>query len=123
MRSSKNKDRKKNELSRWHENLTITYMNKFWLYYSSVLLAIILSTIVLYFARPVFMPLALAGILSLVFMRPSGWLERHGVPRLVTAILSGVIFTGLVAGVVLLINWYIHRFAMDWPQLQKRVGE
>src|SRR5580698_5368619 len=30
-------------------------MNKFWIYYSSTLLAIILSAIVLYFARPVFM--------------------------------------------------------------------
>lgn len=98
-------------------------MNTFWLYYCSILLAVILSSIVLYFARPVFMPLALAGILALVFMRPSGWLERHKVPRLVTAVLSGIVFVGLVTGVVLLINWYIHRFAMDWPQLQKKVGD
>jgi predicted PurR-regulated permease PerM len=69
------------------------------------------------------MPLALAGILALVFMRPSNWLERHRIPRLVTAILSGLVFTGIVVGVVLLINWYIHRFAMDWPQLQKRVHD
>lgn len=97
-------------------------MNRFWIYYSSVLLAIILSSIVLFFARPVFMPLALAGVLALVFMRPAHWLERHGVPRLVTAVLSGLVFAGLVAGVVLLINWYIHRFAMDWPQLEKKVA-
>lgn len=106
----------------WHTILMGTAVNKFWIYYSAVLLAIILSTLVLYFARPVFMPLALAGILALVFMRPSGWLERRGVPRLITAILSGVVFAGMVAGVVLLINWYIHRFAMDWPDLQKRVS-
>ena len=98
-------------------------MNTFWTYYCSILLAVILSCIVLYFARPVFMPLALAGILALVFMRPSGWLERRGVPRVVTAILSGVVFIGLVAGVVLLMDWYIHRFALDWPQLQKKVGD
>jgi predicted PurR-regulated permease PerM len=87
-----------------------------------MLLAVILSSIVLYFARPVFMPLALAGVLALVFMRPSCWLERRGVPRLATAIFSGLVFAGLVAGVVLLINWYIHRFAMDLPQLEKKVG-
>jgi len=97
-------------------------MNTFWIYYCSILLAIILSSIVLYFARPLFMPLALAGILALVFMRPSDWLERRGAPRLLTAILSGLFFAGLVAGVVLLINWYIHRFAMDLPQLEKKVG-
>lgn len=98
-------------------------MNNFWIYYSSILLAVILTSIVLYFARPIFMPLALAGILALVFMRPSGWFERRGAPRLVTAILSGVVFAGLVAGVVLLVNWYIHRFAMDLPQLEKKVTD
>jgi predicted PurR-regulated permease PerM len=97
-------------------------MNKFWIYYSSILLAIILSTIVLYFARPVFMPLALAGILSLVFMRPCGWLERKGVPRVVTSVLSGILFVLIVGGVVLLIDWYVHQFASDLPQLEKRVG-
>jgi predicted PurR-regulated permease PerM len=97
-------------------------MNKFWTYYSSVLLAVILSTIVLYFARPVFMPLALAGVLSLVFMRPSGWMERKGVPRIITALLAGLFFVAVVAGVVLLINWYVHQFASDLPELEKRVS-
>ena len=96
-------------------------MNKFWIYYSSILLAIILTTIMLYCARAVFMPLALAGMLALVFKRFCDWLERRRAPRLVTAILCGVIFTAVVAGVVLLINWYIHRFAAD-DQLQKRIG-
>jgi predicted PurR-regulated permease PerM len=97
-------------------------MNTFWIYYSSILLAVIFTSVVLYFARPIFMPLALAGILALVFMRPSSWFERRGVPRLVTAILSGVVFAGLVAGVVLLIDWYIHHFAMDLPQLEQKVS-
>ena len=98
-------------------------MNKFWIYYPSVLLAIILSAVILYFGRPIFMPLSLAGILALVFMRPGQWFERHGIPRLLTAIVSGLIFTGIVAGIVLLINWYIHRFAIDWPELEKRVHD
>lgn len=53
-------------------------MNKFWTYYCSVLLAVILTTIVLYWARVVFMPLALAGMPALVFMRLCDWLERRG---------------------------------------------
>jgi predicted PurR-regulated permease PerM len=96
-------------------------MNKFWIYYSSVLLAIILTTIVLYFARAVFMPLALAGMLALVFMGLCDWLERKGVARLVTALLCAVIFVGIITAVVLLVNWYIHRFTAD-EQLQKRIG-
>src|ERR1700759_1058831 len=88
-------------------------MNKFWIYYSSVLLAIILTTIVLYFARAVFMPLALAGMLALVFMGLCDWLERKGVARLVTALLCALIFVGVVTAVVLLINWYVHRFTAD----------
>lgn len=97
-------------------------MNNFWLYYSAVLLAVILTAIVLFFARPVFMPLALAGLLSLVVLRPCTWLEARGLSRLVTALLSGIFFIAIVSGVVLLINWYIHRWAMDWPQLERRMS-
>jgi predicted PurR-regulated permease PerM len=69
------------------------------------------------------MPLALAGILALVVLRPSGWLEKRGIPRPVTALLSGLAFICIVTGVVLLVNWYIHRFAMDWSQLEQRASE
>ena len=98
-------------------------MNKFWIDYNAVLLALILSSLVLYFGEPVFMPLALAGLLALVFMRPSGWLERRGMPRLVTALLSGLVFLALVAGVILLVNWYVHRFAQNLPDLEKKIQE
>jgi len=97
-------------------------MNKFWIYYSSVLLAILLTTTVLYFGRAVFMPLALAGMLALVFMRLCDWLERQGVARLVTALVCGILFAGLIVGVVLLVNWYIHRFAAD-DNLRRRIGD
>jgi predicted PurR-regulated permease PerM len=97
-------------------------MNTFWLYYSTVLLAVILTAVILYFARPVFMPLALAGILALVVLRPCSWLENRGIPRAATALLSGILFVCAVALVVLLINWYIHRFAMDLPQLEQKTA-
>ncbi|HVS96023.1 MAG TPA: AI-2E family transporter [Puia sp.] len=96
-------------------------MNNFWLYYSSVLLAVILTSVLLYFGRPVFMPLAIAGMLSLVVLRPCAWLEKRRIPRLVTALLSAIAFIIIVAGMVLLVNWYIHRFAMDWPQLENKI--
>src|SRR5579872_4555003 len=96
-------------------------MSKFWSHYNAVLLAIILSSLVLYFGRPVFMPLALAGLLALVFMRPSRWLERRGAPRLVTALLSGLVFLAIVAGVILLVNWYVHRFSQNLPDLGQKI--
>lgn len=97
-------------------------MNKFWTYYCAVLLGILLTAILLYIARLVFMPLALAGMLALVFMRLCNWLERRGIPRVVAALICGLLFTGIVAGIVLLVNWYIHRFASD-DALQQRIGD
>jgi predicted PurR-regulated permease PerM len=67
------------------------------------------------------MPLALAGMLALVFMRLCDWLERRGVARIFTALLCGILFSGLVGGLVLLVNWYIHRFAAD-EALRQNVG-
>jgi predicted PurR-regulated permease PerM len=97
-------------------------MNRFWVYYCAVLLAILLTAILLYIGRLVFMPLALAGMLALVFMRLCSWLERRGIARLLTALFCGLFFTGLVAGLVVLVNWYVHRFASD-DSLQQRIGD
>src|SRR3569833_4038584 len=56
------------------------------------LLAIVLTTTILYFGEPVFMPLAIAGVLALVFMPFCRWMERRGVGMVTSSILSGVIF-------------------------------
>jgi predicted PurR-regulated permease PerM len=98
-------------------------MEKFWRPYSYFLLGLMLSLALLYFAKPLFMPLALAAMLALVFTPFCQWMEKAGVPSVVGAIVCGILFTGLVAGILLLVNWYLHRFMSDLPQVRQRLGD
>jgi len=82
-------------------------------------LAIILTTTVLYFGKPVFMPLAIAGVLALVFMPLCRWLEKNGMGMVSSSIICGVIFTLLVAGVILFISYYFNQMATDLSGVMK----
>lgn len=77
------------------------------------LLAIVLTTIILYFGEPVFMPLAIAGVLALVFMPLCKWMERRGVGMVTSSILCGFLFMVIVGAVVLFISYYFKRMAAD----------
>lgn len=76
-------------------------------------LAIILTTTILYFGKPVFMPLAVAGILALVFIPFCRWLEKHGMGMVISSIICGTIFTLLVTGVILFVTYYFNQMTTD----------
>ena len=59
------------------------------------------------------MPLAIAGVLALVFMPLCGWMDRRGVGMVTSSIICGVIFMALVAGVILFVSYYFRRMASD----------
>jgi len=76
-------------------------------------LAIILTTTVLYFGKPVFMPLAIAGVLALVFLPFCRWLEKNGMGMVASSIICGAVFTFLVVAVLLFIYYYFNQMATD----------
>jgi predicted PurR-regulated permease PerM len=76
-------------------------------------LAIVLTTLILYFGKPMFMPLAIAGVLALIFMPFCQWLEKHGTGRVTSSIVSGIIFMALIAGIVLFVSYYFKQMAAD----------
>ena len=86
-------------------------------------LAIILTTTVLYFGKPVFMPLAIAGVLALVFMPLCRWLEKNGMGMVSSSIICGVIFTLLVAGVILFISYYFNQMATDLSGVMNTISD
>src|ERR1700755_1854831 len=81
-----------------------------WVY---TLLAIVLTITILYFGEPVFMPLAIAGVLALVFMPLCRWMESRGVGIVTSSIIAGFLFMLLVAGVILFVSYYFKRMASD----------
>ncbi|HXL54773.1 MAG TPA: AI-2E family transporter [Chitinophagaceae bacterium] len=56
---------------------------------------------ILYLAKPVLMPLAIAGVLTMLFMPISIWLEKKGFGRVWAAIICGLLFALIIAGIII----------------------
>jgi predicted PurR-regulated permease PerM len=88
-----------------------------------VLITGVLVIAVLYFAREVFVPLALAGLLSFLLAPAATRLERWGLGRASSAILI-IVLSALSAAVI---SWamlgQIYNLALELPQYQQNVTE
>jgi len=82
-------------------------------------LFILLSAAILYLGKPVFMPLAIAGMFALVLMPLCRWLEKKGCPMVVAAIICGLIFTLLVAAFILFVVWHVQHIATDFSDIKQ----
>lgn len=80
-------------------------------------LFILLSAAILYLGKPLLMPLAIAGMFALVFMPFCRWLQKKGCPTVAAAIICGLVFTLLVAGVILFIIWHVQHIATDFSDI------
>ena len=88
-----------------------------------LLLLFILSVIVLYFSSTVLIPLTFGGVLALVLMPVSRWLERRGLNRGFSSFLSLLAFTLLIVGLFLLLRWQIGDLLKDFSKLQDQLGK
>jgi predicted PurR-regulated permease PerM/GAF domain-containing protein len=83
----------------------------------------ILAVAVLYFARAVFVPLALAALIAFVLAAPAHFLERLGLRRTLAALcvillsLAGVAITGWV------LLGQVYNLAVEMPQYQQNIQD
>lgn len=82
---------------------------------------IILSAVILFFGKPVFMPLAIAGMLVLVFMPLCKRLEARGCSITVSALICGFVFTSVIAGIICFVGWRLHHIAAEVSDIRRSV--
>jgi predicted PurR-regulated permease PerM len=87
-----------------------------------LLLLLVLVMGILYIGKPVFMPLAIAALLALVFMPLCQWLEIKGINRVLSAIFCGLAFTLIISGVVALLTWHIKHIGTDFSGIQQNLS-
>jgi predicted PurR-regulated permease PerM len=86
-----------------------------------VSLAIVL--LLLYFGRPVLVPLGFAVLISFVIYPICAWLEARRVPRSL-AIGAGLLLVGiLLGGVVFIVIWQSGEFIKEWPAISLKMDE
>jgi len=88
-----------------------------------VSLFIVLTVLILYFGKEVLAPIAIASILSMLFVVPSTRLEHKGLPRWASALLSVVILAACLAGLVFLLNWQLQSFAEQLDDMKKNLSQ
>ncbi|WP_231459793.1 MULTISPECIES: AI-2E family transporter [unclassified Pedobacter] len=76
----------------------------------------------LYFAAPFLIPITLAGIFSMVFIRLCNWLENNGIKRGWASLLCVLLFILAVALIVSLLYWQLGSLTENLDQMKSRLS-
>ncbi len=77
----------------------------------------------LYYARSFLVPVALAGLLSMLFLPLSRWMENKGLNRGLAALICVLLVVSALAGLVWLITWQITDLTNDVNNIEQRVQQ
>lgn len=77
----------------------------------------------LYIAKPFLVPLALAGIIAMLLLPVSRWMENKGISRGLATFFCILILVAIIAGIFALLAWQIAGFTEDMSQMQKYITD
>lgn len=75
----------------------------------------------LYFAREFLIPVTLAAIFSMLFIRLCNWFESKGLGRGVATLLCILLFVGAIALIILLLSWQLSSLAENMDDMKQRL--
>jgi predicted PurR-regulated permease PerM len=84
---------------------------------------VVFGSIILYFGRPLLVPLSFAVLISFVLYPVCAWLEKKGVGRVSSILLSITLLFVLVAGAVTLLIQQFGLFLKEWPVIKIKIIE
>lgn len=82
---------------------------------------VLFVSVILYFGRPVFVPLAFAALISFVLYPVCAWLERKGIGRMGAISISVGLMTILILLISLLMVKQVAAFGREWGSLEPRI--
>ncbi|MGM9477983.1 AI-2E family transporter [Pedobacter sp. GSP4] len=88
-----------------------------------LLLIVSISLTLLYFGSTFLIPLCLAAIFSMVFIRLCNWLECKGIPRGWAALLCLVLFVFCISIIAGLLYWQLGSLSENLDEMKRRLGE
>ncbi|ERJ59313.1 AI-2E family transporter [Sphingobacterium paucimobilis] len=90
---------------------------------TQIILLTVLSITILYFGKEVLAPLAMAGILAMLFLGPSTFFEKKGMPRWASALIAIACLLVICSGIIFLLNWQLQSFAEQVVDMKKNIGD
>lgn len=77
----------------------------------------------LYFSAGFLMPVALAGILAMLFLPFSRWMENKGINRTVASVICVLTLILVVAGFIFLISWRVSNLQANLDQIEQQFNK
>lgn len=90
---------------------------------NNFLLCGILVCVILYFAQKVLIPLAFAAFFAMLFTSMSNKMEKCGIKRIWTTLISLLILVLVTAGIILLVYMQSKKLAEEFPAIEKKSQE
>jgi predicted PurR-regulated permease PerM len=85
-----------------------------------LLLFFSISLALLYVSRDLMVPLLMGGLLAMLFLRPSRWLEQKSWPRWLTSLTAiGILILGITL-IISLLGWQISQFSEHISEMKSR---
>ncbi len=88
--------------------------------YQALAIAVFIG-VTLYFARSILAPIAIAGILAMLFVSPSNKLEQKRIPRWATALFAVATLVSAAAGLFFLLSWQLQSFSDNLDAIKENV--
>jgi predicted PurR-regulated permease PerM len=83
-----------------------------------ICLALVLIGTILYFGRPFLVPIALAGLLSMLLLPMASWLEKRKIGRGLSTFLCVLTLVVGIAGILALLSWQMTNVTDDLSQIK-----
>ncbi len=87
----------------------------------NILLLFSLSIVIMYYAKPFLVPLIIGGLLALLFIPLSRWLENKGVNRGISSLVCVITFAGVISGIIALLSWQLSDMGNDLSVIQQNI--
>ena len=88
-----------------------------------IFLAIVLLGTILYFGRPFLVPIALAGLLSMLLLPLATWFEKKNMGRGLSTFLSVLVLVAGIGGMLTLLSWQMTHVTQDLSQIKTVASE
>ena len=88
-----------------------------------ILILLFLVVCGLYFGQPFFIPLSFGGLLAMLFLPLSRWLESKGLNRGLASLTSVLSLVVILGGLIGLVTWQVTDFASDVTNMEQKVQQ
>lgn len=88
-----------------------------------VLQYVFFLVVLLYWSKPLLIPLSVALLVSFILFPFCRWLERHKIGRIGAIAIGLTVFLGIIGSVITLLTYQFSSFMREWPALKRKFNE